>query len=124
MARFYLDHDVSVRLAGQMIQAGHTAVTAKDRLLTRASDPVQLLTAAQDNAIFVTHNRTDFVLLHNAWLEWSRAWGVAQNHAGILVMEQVEFEILAEAIKELLDRQTSFPNELHGWRRRRGWTRL
>lgn len=74
MARFYLDHDVSVRLAGEMIRAGHTAVTTRDRLLTRASDPVQLLTAAQDNAIFVTHNRTDFVLLHNAWLEWSRAW--------------------------------------------------
>jgi hypothetical protein len=49
---------------------------------------VQLLNAAQRGLIFVTHNRTDFELLHDAWRLWSTVWNVPPAHAGILIIRQ------------------------------------
>jgi len=88
VAAFYTDHNVARAVAELLRVAGHVAVTARDLGLEEASDDEQLLTAAQHDRIFVTHNESDFILLHDAWQRWSATWGVPAQHAGILIIPQ------------------------------------
>ena len=124
MARLYLDSDVSVRLAPLLQAAGHDAVTAANQGRRRATDEEQLLAAAQQGRILVTHNRKDFVLLHAAWQRWPTAWGVsAPAHAGILVLDQAREPELTVALATLLAVTPPVPlsNALYWWRFLGGW---
>ncbi len=118
MARFYLDHNVSLHLVPALIALGHDAATARDLGLTGADDDMHLTTASDDGRILVTHDRQDFVLLHRAWHRWSRRWGVTAAHAGILVIPQAPRLPLPDAAREL-DRAAGWPlaNELLIYRR-------
>ncbi len=131
MASLYIDNDVAVGVAVLLRGAGHQAVTTRDLGRTRASDAAQLLTAAQRNWIFVTHNANDFALLHDGWRRWSEAWGVPAQHAGIVVLPQAtaaerarrrldEVE-LAQFLIDLFATGAPRANELWQWRRGRGW---
>jgi len=60
--------------------------------MSRAGDQSHLLYAAQVQRTPVTNNIKDFLLLHRAWREWSRAWNTLQSHAGILLVPQVRPE--------------------------------
>ena len=87
MARLYLDHNVSQRLA-RLLRTNHDVVSARDLRLTRLTDDAQLLAAVRDDRLLVTHNRGDFALLHDAWLTWPPAFGLAlPPHSGILVLD-------------------------------------
>jgi hypothetical protein len=88
VADFYTDHNVARAVAEFLRVAGHAAVTARGLGLEEASDDEQLLTAAQHNRIFITHNESDFILLYDAWQRWASAWGVPAAHAGILIVPQ------------------------------------
>lgn len=88
MADFYIDNDVSVMLADALYQVGHNAVTTRDLNLTGATDAEQFLVASRRHRIFVTHNRTDYELLHDAWGRWSKEWNVIVSHCGITVIPQ------------------------------------
>lgn len=88
MAAFYLDSDVSQEVARFLQDAGHEASTARSIGLGTATDDEQLMRAAEEGWILVTHNREDYKLLHGAWLRWSRAWQITPEHAGILVIPQ------------------------------------
>jgi len=124
VARFYLDHDVSLGLSPLLSRIGHDVRAAQEMGLAQATDDSQLLTAAQQGQIFLTHNRKDYVLLNDAWSRWPRAWGVsAPQHAGILVLDQRPELELATAVEALL---TTMPpaqlaNALYWWRYRVGW---
>jgi Domain of unknown function (DUF5615) len=88
LADFYIDNDVALEVAHLLRVSGHTAVTARDMGREGDRDDEQLLVASQQGHIFLTHNETDFVLLHDAWQRWSEAWGVSAHHAGILIVPQ------------------------------------
>ena len=88
MANVLTDHDVAVEIARRLQRAGHQAVTARDLGLSRASDAELLLIAAKRGSVLVTHNGSDFAMLHDGWLRWSADWNVRAHHAGILVLPQ------------------------------------
>jgi hypothetical protein len=126
VARLYLDHDVSLALAPLLRLVGHEARTAQELGLAQATDDEQLLTAAQQGRIFLTHNRKDYVLLNDAWSRWPRAWGVpAPAHAGILVLDHRPEPELATAVDAFLTTTPAVPlaSALYWWRYRAGWHR-
>jgi Domain of unknown function (DUF5615) len=126
MADCYLDHDIAVEVAGLLRMSSHTVATSRDVRLGRATDDEQLLFAAQRRSILVSHNREDFVLLHDAWRRWTSAWGVTQTHAGILIVPQpptVTNAQIAQALDAFLAGGPSLTNELYRWRPASGWQR-
>lgn len=126
MARLYLDHDVSLRLALPLREAGHDVITARDAQLVHATDDEHLLAAAQQRCVLLTHNRKDYVLLHDAWRRWPGAWGVtAPAHTGILVLDHRPERELAAAVGAILTSRAPAPLDgtLYWWRHRAGWHR-
>ena len=123
MADFYLDHDVSARLVPLLQQSGHNVLTAHGLGLQRAPDPIQLYTAAQRNAILVTHNQSDFQLLHIAWQYWSTAWGVPKQHAGILILPHGPAQQSLQRLLAFVASGLPMPNECYRYSRQLGWMR-
>lgn len=127
MASLYLDdHNVSLHLAPPLRAVGHDVVMARDLGLTRLTDEAQLLSAVRAGRVLITHNRRDFTLLHDAWLTWPAAFGLAlPPHPGILVLDPAPHETLSGALDALLAATLSAPlaNEIFWWHRRDGWRR-
>lgn len=126
MAGLYLDNDVSLHLAPLLRVAGHAVAATRDRNLRRAPDDAQLLTAALNRWILVTCNRLDFTMLHDAWLTWPAAFGVAlPPHPGILILDVAPLEAQANAVGRLFAHvdQGFLPNGLFWWSRVSGWRR-
>ena len=126
MARLYLDSDVSVRLAPLLRAAGHDTATTEELGQRRATDDKQLLTAVQEGRTVVTHNRKDFLLLHDAWRRWPTALGTQfPPHAGNLVLDHRLDPELAPVLTAFL--ATAPPELLAGaidwWRVGAGWHR-
>jgi hypothetical protein len=129
LASFYLDQDVDVALAPALQEFGHTAVATGALGLARSPDAAQLLFAAKRRWVLISHNRDDFVVLHDAWKLWTVDWDVAVEHAGILVIPQrigADFWTVPHAagqIDELIRQARPLSNELYEWRRGTGWNR-
>jgi hypothetical protein len=125
VAAFYLDNNLAVQIAEELIRLGHFARTASDLALTRASDATHLMTAARRRWILVT-NDGDFIVLQAAWLEWPSYWGLGATpeHAGILLIPQEQLGGPAPAA-HLVDRFVStspaLSNSLWRWTVSRGW---
>ena len=64
MAAFYRDNDVAQVLAAYLLADGHDVTTARWARLQAAADAEQLLRAAEEGRILVTHNRREYVMLH------------------------------------------------------------
>ena len=127
MAQLYTDHNVAVRVAEILHQSGHEALIARDVGLARAEDDEHLLFAVQQGRTLLTHNRKDFILLHNALCRWSAAWPAqpAPHHFGILVLQQdIGAAELSHAVDSFLASAPYLPNELYRWQQNSGWTRL
>ena len=101
MVAYYLDNDVGQELAALLGAYGEDVTTAAREGLRSASDDEHLLRAAGQERLPVTHNRRDFLLLHQAWLRWSTAWGVQRSHAGILVIPQPPELTVVRAARDL-----------------------
>lgn len=86
MAAFYIDKDVDTALASALQNLDHQATTTEAVGLDQASDGRQLFTAAENHWVLLTHNGTDFIVLHDAWRFWTARWGVQLDHAGIIVI--------------------------------------
>lgn len=71
MASFDTDHNVALRVSRLLITRGHHATTARELGLERAGDEEPRLIAPRCEAILVTHNEKDVLLLHDAWRRWS-----------------------------------------------------
>ncbi len=122
MASFYTDEDVGRQTAMELGKYGHFTTTARDQRLESVPDPRQLLTAADNGWILVTHNRRDFVLLNDAWLRWQRAWNGNYRHAGILVIPQTWDPVeAAHKLDEFISTRPTLADELHSWNTVRGW---
>ena len=122
MADFYLDEGVTVSLAPELRARGHTARTVRDLGLLGALDSRHLLLAAQREWIFLTHDRRDFFLLHDAWVHWTTTWQVPERHAGILLLAQgVPAWMMAQEINQFLPQARLFANQFYEWSPRGGW---
>ena len=89
--------------------------------MERARDQRVLLASAQTGRTVVTHNRKDFRLLHDAWRDWSAAWGVVAQHSGILIVAEVPAPVLAEELDRFLAGGPTVENQLYEWGRISGW---
>lgn len=126
MVDLYLDNDVSFALASLLGAAGHAVATARGLGLAAATDDAHLLVAVRSAHLLVTHNRRDFVLLHDAWRRWPTAFGLAlPEHPGILVLDHALPDTLFRAIVVPLAATPAdvLHNELFSWRRSTGWHR-
>jgi hypothetical protein len=123
---FYLDHNVSGRIRDLLHSSGYRVLTTREVRLERAPDGAQVLTAAQRGLALVTHDRDDFILLHDAWQRWAAAWGVTERHAGILVVAQDPVATawqIAEAVDAFAQSGTPVANELYLWSPANNWRR-
>lgn len=138
MVAFYLDSDVGHELEALLEAHGEDVTTAARQGLRSAADDEHLLRAAEQGRLLVTHNRRDFILLHQAWLRWSSAWGVERYHAGVLIIPQPPEMATARTARDLTrfcQSRRQFTNELlrrriggaramwDRWRAGVGWTR-
>lgn len=124
LAKLYLDHNVSLRLVAPLQEAGHDVATARDFDLARLPDDAQLLTTVREERVFITHNRADFLLLHEAWLTWPAALGVAfPPHPGILVLDLAPYETLFDTLSAWLVAlpASRLANRRFWWHRHDGW---
>ena len=127
MARLYFDNDVSLRLAPQLVHAGHAVTTAVGEGLTVAGDEVQLLTAVRRGDVLLTYNRRDFMILHRAWLLWPHAFGFTlPPHNGIVTIDQVEIGEQFVVVEALLSTVSSerLLNQMLWWHPPAGWRSL
>lgn len=114
MARFFLDNDFPLGTGIELQRMGHDISSARSTNREHCHDEDQLLYAAAENRILVTHNRRDFVLLHDAWRRWSRAWDISEQHAGVLVLRQGNtYRQYAKHIAEYVDQLEQVANVLH-----------
>jgi hypothetical protein len=124
VAELYADRNIRRDVRLRLGALGHAVTTTGDLGLDRATDDIQLLTAAERGWILLTNNERDYVLLHDAWRRWSVAWGVAPQHAGIIVPKQ-EWSVdrATTEVGRLLGTGTTFANALYQWHGGLGWIR-
>jgi hypothetical protein len=122
--RFYLDEDVTEKLVTPLVALGFDVVSTRQLGRKGSQDFAQLLFAATADRVLITHNATDFRLLHGAWLAWSAAWGVAAvaEHPGILIIEPgsgkgepLSLPRLVSAVQMFVALPNSTVNRLFAW---------
>lgn len=124
MARLYLDHNVTRHVEPHLRSAGHDFIHSREVGSSAHPDDALLLSSVQLDRIFVTHNRKDFRMLHDAWVTWPAAFGVAfPEHPGILTLDQAPVEVLAHVLTDFLDVMSSeqLVNTIFWWHRHDGW---
>ena len=124
LTAFYLDSDIGSRFSALLESRGDDVTSAAREMRRSATDDEHLLRAADQGRILVTHNWRDFLLLHQAWLRWTSAWGVERDHAGILVIPQppdLPIARSAHDVARFIQSGRRFHNELY--RRRVGGNR-
>jgi shikimate kinase len=94
--KFYLDEDLSPKIAGIMKRLGADAITAHEVAMTGAADEEQLDFAAAQGRCLVTRNRNDFILISRMYLDSS------QTHCGVIIVPYTfkgnEFSRIADAL--------------------------
>ena len=121
MATFYVDNDVAQDVAVFLFRAGYAATHTRTLGLQTAHDGLQLLTATDRQATLVTHNAADFRLLHRTWQCWTTAWGLAHQHAGILILPQASPRVLVEYLLLIARSDRSMQNRIYRYFPQRGW---
>jgi hypothetical protein len=100
--KFYLDENVSPKIAEIMRKLGIDAVSAHDANMVGAADEEQLDIAARQGRCLVTYNRDDFIELSKMYLDADRA------HTGVIIVPYTfrgnEFKQLAKALAAFASR--------------------
>lgn len=76
----YLDEDVALPIAGALRKQHYDVVTAHDIGMLQHTDRAHLEYAITQERAIATHNRDDFLDLHNEWIANER------KHFGIIIM--------------------------------------
>jgi predicted nuclease of predicted toxin-antitoxin system len=97
----YLDEDVDVLLADLIRARGFKVTTTRDASNFHASDEAQLVYAAQKQAVFFTHNRTDFERLASTY------YSAQQHHAGIIIAVRHPVHEIARRLLMILNHVTA-----------------
>jgi hypothetical protein len=126
---FYLDENVSERLATGLNALGHDAVTTAELGRKGATDVSQLSFAARERRILITYDTDHFEMLHEAWRSWSHDWGVQDRirHAGILRLPDPGILPVPDATRvviDLLKRIEAVENRLFVWLTTSGWQEI
>ena len=93
--KIYLDEDVPLSFAQALINRGVDVLTTHQAGNARLSDDAQLAFAANAGRTLFTHNKEDFILLHNRYRE------KAKGHAGIIVADQLPVGMLLRRFMKL-----------------------
>lgn len=108
--KFYLDEDLSPRIAESLRKKGIDAVSAHDVGNVQVSDREQLAHAAREGRCLVTRNARHFVVLSQ------EAIARQEPHAGIILcspsLQGSEVRAIADALTRLAKR---FPKGLGGY---------
>ena len=94
--KFYLDEDISPKVAEALRKLGVDGISAHEAEMTGASDEEQLDFAAGGGRCLVTFNRNDFIMLTRLYLDSNR------GHCGVIIVPHTfrgnEFGRIAEAL--------------------------
>lgn len=94
----YLDENIALQIAAALARQKYDVMTAHDAKLLGAKDRDQLEFAISQDRALVTHNRNDFLDLHNGWLAEER------KHYGIVILVRRRFP------SEMIDRLVGLLN--------------
>ncbi len=98
--RLYLDEDVNVLVADLIKARGFDAITARDAGQLQVSDPEQLTYAVNQERTLVTHNRSDFEKLVQAY------FASEQMHYGVIFAVRRSPQEIARRLLVLLNQVT------------------
>ena len=126
MALCYVDEDVTEDISPLLRTRGHDSLTTTEAGNKGYKDPRQLAFASREGRVLIAANRFDFIMLHEAWLRWSRDWEAESLavHAGILIVPSGSGKLaerLADEVDRLLSSGIDVRNRLFRWRADAGW---
>jgi hypothetical protein len=107
--RFYFDEDVPIPLARALRQRGVDVLTTQEAAMSHAPDAEQMAFAVAYQRAFLTHNKRDFVLIHQAYLQKREDhWGIVvadQNKVGPLLrmLSKLWFTLPSEKMKNRIE---------------------
>ncbi len=91
----YLDEDVPSSFAQALINRGVDVITTQQAKNLRQSDANQLVYATAEKRAILTHNKRDFILLHNEYIQSGK------EHTGIIVSDQLPTGVLLKRFMRL-----------------------
>ncbi len=100
--KYYLDEDISPKVAGLLIKHGINAASAHETGMIQASDREQLDYAASRDRVMVTRNRNDFIQLTVQF------FNSLLPHKGVIIVPHTipgdNFALIAGALKNYASR--------------------
>ena len=93
--KLYLDEDVPSSFAQTLINRGVDVITTRQAKNDSNSDLQQLIYATKEQRTIFTHNKKDFILLHNEYLQNK------EDHTGIIISDQLPTGILLRRFMKL-----------------------
>jgi len=93
--RLYLDEDVPYAFAQALLNRGIDVVTTQQVKNDSLSDAEQLNYADKEKRTIFAHNKKDFILLHNEYLQNKK------EHPGIILSDQLSVGILLKRFMKL-----------------------
>ena len=99
--RLYLDEDINVLVADLLKARGFDVLTVRDAGQIQASDEKQLSYAVNQQRTLVTHNRSDFEKLIQAYFERE------QKHYGVILAVRRSPQEIAQRLLMILSQVTA-----------------
>ena len=93
--KLYLDEDVPSSFAQALINRGVDVITTQQAKNDSNSDLQQLIYATKEQRTIFTHNKKDFILLHNEYLQNK------EDHTAIIISDQLPTGILLRRFMKL-----------------------
>ncbi len=93
--KLYLDEDVPLAFAQALLNRGVNVITTQQVRNDGKSDKEQLIYSTKVGRTIFTHNKRDFLLLHNEYLH------NAKEHAGIILSNQLSIGVLLKRFMKL-----------------------
>jgi hypothetical protein len=122
VAQFFLDNNVTGALHALLVGDGHTMFTSRGEGIASGDDITQVLAATDRDAICVTHDTEDFLLVHRTWLALAARWQQADEHAGIIVLPQEGESELHRYLADFVQSRRPTRNIYWRYRPSDGWT--